>query len=174
MKTTIALTAVLIAFPALAQREIAPPPSSYEDSEAYRDGYRRGYDDGYARGYRKALEEGRPIDPPVAPIAPPPPPRATGPITVSGAVYGTSSRSCDATRYVARRANGKSSYSFEVTNEMCGDPARGDRKELQVTYICGSLAKTASAYEHRTIYLDCNPQKVCRVMPFVPETPSTV
>jgi hypothetical protein len=40
---------------------------------------------------------------------------------------------------------------------MCGDPARGDRKELNVTYICGTIAKSASAYEHRTIYLDCTP-----------------
>ncbi len=152
-----ALVAAAASLPARAQgdepRE-APGPA-YDDSDAYREGYRRGFDDGYARGYRKALEENR-APAAVAP-APPPPPRATGPIAISGAVYGTSSKNCDATRYVARRANGKRSYSFEVSNEMCGDPARGDRKELNVTYICGSLAKTVSAYEHRTIYLDCTP-----------------
>lgn len=40
---------------------------------------------------------------------------------------------------------------------MCADPAYGERKLLQVTYVCGSVAKSASANEHRTIYLDCNP-----------------
>lgn len=121
--------------------------------DAYREGYQRGYEDGFEKGYRKGLAEARES----APAAPAAPPRPTGPITVSGAYYGTSAKSCDATRYVARRANGKRSYSFEVTNEMCGDPSHGDRKELQVTYVCGSLAKTATANEHRTIYLDCSP-----------------
>jgi hypothetical protein len=78
-----------------------------------------------------------------------------GPITVSRAYYGTSSKSCDATRWVARKVNGRRSASFEVTNDMCGDPAKGDRKELEITYVCGTVAKTASAYEHRTVYLDC-------------------
>ena len=117
--------------------------------EAYREGYQRGYEDGFERGYRKAQEEAR------AETAQPA--RPTGPIVVSGARYGTSSRSCDATRYVARRANGKRSDSFEVSNDMCGDPAHGERKLLEVTYICGSLAKSASANEHRDIYLDCTP-----------------
>jgi hypothetical protein len=117
--------------------------------EAYREGYQRGYEDGFEKGYRKAQEEAR--DAAAAP------PRPTGPIAISSAIYGTSSRHCDATRYVARRANGRRSYSFEVTNEMCGDPSRGDRKSLDVTYLCGALAKTASANEHRTLYLDCSP-----------------
>lgn len=150
-----ALVAAAASLPARAQRDEPRevPGPAYDDSDAYREGYRRGFDDGYARGYRKALEENRAP----AAVAPPPPPLATGPIVVSGAVYGTSSKNCDATRFVARRANGKRSFSFEVTNEMCGDPSRGDRKSLEVTYICGSIAKTASANEHRTIYLDCTP-----------------
>jgi hypothetical protein len=129
----------------------------YQQGDPSRDAYRKGYDDGFARGYAKAMEEAR-ANAVAAPPAPPPaPPRSTGPIAVSGAVYGTSSKNCDATRHVARHANGKRTFSFEVTNEMCGDPARGDRKELNVTYICGTIAKSASAYEHRTIYLDCTP-----------------
>ena len=39
---------------------------------------------------------------------------------------------------------------------MCGDPAHGDRKTLEVTYQCGQVVKTASAREHQTIFLDCN------------------
>jgi hypothetical protein len=144
---------------------LAGPASASDDPiekrADYREGYRRGYDDGFASGYRKALEESAaraaPVPVPVVPAAPPPPPRATGPITVSTAYYGTSSKSCDATRWVAKRANGRRTASFDVSNEICGDPARGDRKQLEVTYVCGSIAKTASAYEHRTVYLDCTP-----------------
>jgi len=119
-----------VSFPVLAQREVTPSQAE-EGSDA--------------------VVQPAPPPPPAAPL------RATGPITVSGAYYGTPSKNCDATRFVAHRANGKSTYSFDVSNEMCGDPARGDRKELNVTYVCGSIAKTAQAYEHRTIYLDCNP-----------------
>ena len=125
-----------------------------ENGRDFRDGYRKGYDEGFASGYRKGIEEAR-RGVQAAPPPPPPVPRPTGPITVSTAYYGTSSKSCDATRWVARRANGRRTASVEVSNEMCGDPARGDRKELEVTYVCGSIAKTASAYEHRTVYLDC-------------------
>ena len=130
------------------------PPQ--EDRRDYREGYRRGYDDGFSAGYRKGQDESRRNGPP--PSAPPPaaaPPRPTGPITVSTAYYGPASKSSDAPRWVARRANGRRTASFEVTNDMCGDPARGDRKQLEVTYVCGSIAKTASANEHRTVYLDC-------------------
>jgi hypothetical protein len=122
--------------------------------EDARDAYRRGYDEGFERGYRKGLEEGERRARAEAP-PPPPPPAVLGPIRVTGAAYGSPAHKCDATRYVARRANGKMSYSFEVSNEMCGDPSHGDRKELAVTYRCGEVMKTASANEHRNIYLDC-------------------
>ncbi len=126
-----------------------------DESADYREGYRRGYDDGFASGYRKGIEEVRRAAPPAAAPAPPPPPRPSGPITVSTAYYGTSSKSCDATRWLARKVNGRRSATVSVSNEMCGDPARGDRKQLEVTYVCGTIAKTASAYEHRDLYLDC-------------------
>ena len=139
------------ALPAAAADGEAPP----DDRPDYREGYRRGYDDGFASGYRKGIEEARRAAPAAAAPPPPPPPRPTGPITVSSAYYGTASKSCDATRWVARRANGRRTATIEVSNEMCGDPARGDRKQLEVTYVCGSIAKTASGYEHRSVYLDC-------------------
>ena len=122
------------------------------NSHDYREGYRRGYADGFASGYRKGLSaSGRP---PAAPPAPPPGPML-GPIEVTRAFYGSPSRSCDATRYVRRAANGRRSASLEVTNAMCGDPARGERKQLASTYGCGNVTKSASAYEHRTVYRDC-------------------
>lgn len=147
----LAACAAAFCLPAFAQDE----PPEYRDRGEARDAYRRGYESGFERGYRKGLEDGeRRAAPIVAPQQPAP--IRLGPIRVTGAFYGTSSKNCDATRYVASRANGKLSYSFEVSNNICGDPARGDRKELSVTYYCGGLSKSASANEHRTIYLDCN------------------
>jgi hypothetical protein len=134
----------------------AIPASSQSTDPEEREAYRRGYEEGFARGYRKGLDEGQQrVAPPPPPPAAPAAPVASGPIRVTGAFYGTPSKNCDATRHVASRANGKRTYSFEVTNNICGDPARGDRKSLDITYRCGRLDKTASANEHRTIYLDC-------------------
>jgi hypothetical protein len=149
MKRFIFVLAAASAFgPAFAQDR--------EDERAER-AYKRGYEEGFERGYQKGLREGERRAAEAAPPPPPapaPPPRS-GPIRVTGAFYGTTSRNCDATRFVASRANGKRSFSFEVTNEICGDPARGDRKSLEVTYRCGEILKSTSANEHRTIYLDC-------------------
>lgn len=126
-------------------------------SQELRDAYRRGYERGYDRGYRKGLEAGDRRAPPPAVIAPPPPPVVQlGPIQVTGAYYGSDQRNCQAGRQVARLANGKRSYSFKVTNEICGDPDPGKRKTLEVTYNCGQVQKTASAREHQTIYFDCS------------------
>jgi hypothetical protein len=135
----------------LAQPHDDPP--EYRDRSDYRDAYRKGYERGFERGFAKGLAEGERRAPP--PPAAPPPPRL-GPIRVTGAAYGTASRNCNAGKYVASRANGKRSYSFEVSNAICGDPAQGQRKTLEVTYYCGGVMKTASANEHRTIYLDCS------------------
>ena len=145
----IAIAALLWpAFPIHAQDD----PPEYRDRAEPREAYRRGYERGFERGYEKGLAEGeRRASAPPAPL----PPRA-GPIHVIRATYGTESRNCDATRWTASRANGRKSHSFEVTNAMCGDPARGDRKSLEVAYRCGEIGKTASAFEHRTISLDCS------------------
>lgn len=147
------IAGLLLAGAAFAQ-DYGPDPAEDQDRGEARDAYRRGYESGFERGYRKGLEDGKRRAATI--FAPQPPPIVLGPIRVTGAFYGTSSKNCDATRYVASRANGKRSYSFEVSNNICGDPARGDRKELSVTYYCGGLSKSASANEHRTIYLDCN------------------
>lgn len=150
----IGIMATLATTEAMAQPRYDDDPPEYRERRDEREAYRRGYERGFERGYDKGVQEGqrRASAPPPPPVALPP---RLGPIRVTGAAYGTSSKSCDATRYVGGRANGKKSFSFEVTNAMCGDPARGDRKELQVTFRCGEILKTASAYEHRTIYLDC-------------------
>ena len=126
-------------------------PAAAQGIDRNSDDYRAGYEDGFARGYQKGLNEAREAAPPAAPV------RATGPITISRAVYGSSAKSCDATRWLARKANGRMTASVEVTNDICGDPSPGNRKSLDVTYVCGSIAKTATAYEHRNVDLDCSP-----------------
>jgi hypothetical protein len=146
------LVAALAASGAMAVAAQAPGGDASDD---YRAGYRAGYDDGFQRGYEKAMRDHDPPGPP--PAVAPPAPRATGPITISRAVYGSSARSCDATRWAARMANGRASATLDASNSICGDPAPGDRKSLDVTYICGSIAKNATAFEHRAVYLDCSP-----------------
>jgi hypothetical protein len=132
---------------------IAAPALAAAQGPDYDQGYRRGYDDGFASGYRKGLNEAGRV--PAAPPPPPVPVIVLGPIRVNSAFYGTASRTCDARHHVAQRANGRRSATIDVTNDMCGDPAQGERKQLEVNYQCGSVAKSASAYEHRRIFLDC-------------------
>ncbi len=91
------------------------------------------------------------------PSSPPPPPRSTGPISVQRAAYGSGGRVCDATRWARSRTQGRQTATLDVTNNICGDPAPGARKSLEVTYVCGSVPKTASANEHRSLFLDCTP-----------------
>jgi hypothetical protein len=130
---------------ALAQREA---PRESEDG-AYREGYRSGFDDGYAQGYRKGLEDGRPV------VVAPPPPRPRHPIVISRATYGAGPKRCDASRAVGNIANGQETASIEASNDLCGDPARDQKKRLEVSYVCGRVAKTAFANERDSVYLDC-------------------
>lgn len=120
-----------------------------QQSADFKAGYSQGYKDGFDAGYNKGMAEaGKAVE-------------ATSkgfPIAVTAATYGPegSSERCDATRYVRKAANGQRSVSVPITNNMCGDPAPGKRKSCEITYLCGSVAKTASAYEHRSAYLYCD------------------
>ena len=120
-----------------------------QQSADFKAGYSQGYKDGFDAGYNKGMAEaGKAVE-------------ATSkgfPIAVTAATYGPegSSERCDATRYVRKAANGQRSVSVAITNSMCGDPAPGKRKSCEITYLCGSVAKTASAYEHRSAYLYCD------------------
>ena len=117
----------------------------------YDDGYKRGYKEGFSEGYRKAQQDLQGAPPPVMA----PPAAVLGPINIQVARYGSSNKICDATRPVRLKAQGKRSVTIDVSNALCGDPDPGQRKELEVSYTCGNITKTASAYEHRTVYLDC-------------------
>ena len=132
-------------------------PAEYRDRKEAGDAYRHGYERGYDRGFQRGLEEGRRAGPAYAapPAAAAPPPVMLGPIRVNSAFYGSSSKTCDASRWVGRHANGKRTHSFNVTNDICGDPHHGQRKTLEITYWCGAVSKSASAREHQSVYMDC-------------------
>lgn len=120
-----------------------------QGSGDFKDGYAQGYKEGFDAGYRKGTAEQRNAA------------EASSkgfPIAVQVATYGPegSRDRCDATRYVRKHANGQRSVSVDITNGMCGDPAPGKRKSVEITYLCGAVAKTASAYEHRSAYLYCD------------------
>ena len=160
MKIVAATVLFLAATSALAQRDSGDDPEEYRNNRDAREAYRRGYEKGYDRGFERGLQEARRGGVPAQNMAPPPPvappPPQLGPIKVTGAFYGSGKKNCDATRYVARHANGNRTYSFKVSNDMCGDPDRGQRKTLEVTYWCGAVSRTASAREHQDIYLNCH------------------
>lgn len=132
-----------------------PPSGDPDRGEEFNEGYRRGFQEGFAAGYRQAAGEADKRNAAAAAAAAAAASKPTGPITVSNASYGTTSKACNATHWLARRVNGRMSASVDVSNAICGDPAPGARKSLEVTYICGSVVKNASAYEHRSAYLDC-------------------
>ena len=119
-----------------------------QESPDFKQGFAQGFKDGFDEGYRKAMAEQG------AAVAA----ASKGfPISIGSATYGPDSgASCDARRFVAPRVNGRRSASIDVTNQMCGDPSPGKRKSLNITYLCGNITKTASAYEHRTAYLSCD------------------
>ncbi len=119
-----------------------------QDAGDFKDGYARGYKEGFDAGYGKAVAEQRHAVEGAS---------KGFPIAVQVASYGPdgSRERCDATRYVRKLANGLRSVSVDITNGMCGDPAPGKRKSVEITYMCGAIAKTASAYEHRAAYLYC-------------------
>ncbi len=119
-----------------------------QDSSDYKEGYADGFRDGFEKGRRKAVSEQRSDSNSES---------RTQLIAITSAIYGPErGSSCDARRFVESRVNGRRSASIDVTNKICGDPSPGNRKSLEITYRCGNLVKTASAYEHRTAYLSCD------------------
>jgi hypothetical protein len=121
---------------------------SAQQSPDFKQGYSQGFKDGFDDGYRKAIAEQGAVSAAAS---------RGFLIAITGATYGPESgSSCDARRFVAPRVNGRASASIDVSNQMCGDPSPGKRKSLNITYLCGNLPKTASAFEHRTVYLSCD------------------
>lgn len=99
--------------------------------------YRRGYDDGYNAGLREA-RGGR-----------------GDRVFVEDAEYGTHHASCDARRAV-RDSVERNRGAVVASNQLCGDPARGEPKRLRIVYRCGdSEAVRVVARENETVRLSC-------------------
>ena len=144
-------------------------PAAALASNEYERGYRDGYENGYRESYDRGFEAGRTSaqrefqnedrqrqrdrdrDRDRSSGS-----RHTTGIAVLGASYGDGRRSCDLTTWAVQQFNRRTSGSAEVNNNLCGDPAPGERKSLQIEYICRGKTKTVSAYEHRTLTISCD------------------
>lgn len=105
--------------------------------------YRRGYDEGYAAGQRDSRGDRGDRG------------RSEWGIRIEEADYGTRGAMCDARRAV-RQAVERSGDAVPVGNHLCGDPAVGAQKRLDVVYRCGNSAPLrASAREGETLRLAC-------------------
>lgn len=92
--------------------------------------YKRGYDAGFEAG-RSSVRNGdhrgdRHEDG-----------RRDARIRVLDANYGRGRRVCDARPAVQRFVDQRGEGTFQVSNDLCGDPAPNESKALDVTYQCG-------------------------------------
>lgn len=122
-------------------------------------GYQRVYAEAMSQSqYQSPYQGGRPID---AGRQPTPQRRACMRLRVLDARWTDDQRACDATRAVADFANSRAVANVQAGNGLCGDPAPGRRKALQIEYACGDPAycgnevRTAAAPEGRAAQLVC-------------------
>jgi hypothetical protein len=112
-------------------------PSTFAQSNEYR----RGYEDGFAAGQRAAFEQrGDHRD---------------WRVHIEEAEYGVRGAMCDAREAVREQAR-RNDGAVHAGNELCGDPARGARKYLNIIYRCGDGEPLrAGAREGETVRLSC-------------------
>ncbi len=60
-----------------------------------------------------------------------------GGIQITQAIYGSGYRQCDA-GYALSHCDGRSQCNIRASNNLCGDPHKGERKTLSVYYRCGN------------------------------------
>ena len=100
---------------------------------------RRSFDDGYAAAQR--ADRGGPP--------------GWMRVHVEDASYGARGRFCDARRAVHEEIRNNRG-AVGVNNNLCGDPAPGAQKRLNVTYRCGdSESVRVVARENETLRLSC-------------------
>lgn len=103
---------------------------------------RRSFDDGYAAAQR--ADRGDRGGPP-----------GWMRVHVEDASYGARGRFCDARRSVHEEVR-ENRGAIGVNNRLCGDPAPGLQKRLNVTYRCGdSESVRVVARENETLRLSC-------------------
>ncbi|MBV8665249.1 MAG: hypothetical protein JO269_02085 [Burkholderiaceae bacterium] len=104
--------------------------------------YRRGYDQGYRDGAEAASQHDR------------------GPrIVIEEAHYGSREGGgfCEARESIQREVGWRRHADIHVGNELCGDPAQGFHKHLEVRYRCSdSQPARAEAPEDSVLDLHCD------------------
>jgi len=105
--------------------------------------YQRGYDQGYRDGSEAQSSQNQPGGP-------------AGRIIIERASYGFHESSCDA-RDTLQSAIGRRRYvSVVANNDLCGDPAQGRPKQLDVVYRCGDGPELrARAREGSSVTMNC-------------------
>lgn len=105
--------------------------------------YRRGYDDGYAAA-QHAMHDGHGR----------PGPGWNG-IRIEEAEYGARGAICDARPMVQNQVE-QNGGNVLASNQLCGDPARGQGKHLRIVYRCGdSEPIRVIASENEMLRLSC-------------------
>lgn len=74
---------------------------------------------------------------------------------IAEAAYGAGDRFCNATPVFQRYCEGNSRCSVRVDNDLCGDPARGARKQVEIDYFCNGRRYAVDVPENRTAVLSC-------------------
>lgn len=80
---------------------------------------------------------------------------AAPPPVIVSATYGGNGMTCDAKTYVTNSCDGLSSCTVWSSNGICGDPAPGVTKVLNINYTCTGVAKSASATEGSSALVSC-------------------
>lgn len=105
--------------------------------------YQRGYDQGYRDGSESQSRQDQQGGP-------------AGRIIIEEANYGVREASCDARDTVQNAVGWRRNVSIVANNELCGDPAPGRPKQLNVVYRCGDgPALRARTREGGTVILNC-------------------
>ncbi len=90
--------------------------------------------------------------------APPPPLHVPAPaLEIREARYGLPGHDwCDATWGLANRCNGKAECRVRAGNHWCGDPVRGEVKQMQIRYRCGWDERMVVIREKQHDTLSCH------------------
>ncbi len=76
-------------------------------------------------------------------------------IQVLDARYGSQRNACNAAQAVARQCDGRDRCGVRVDNNLCGDPAYGEQKVLEVNYSCRGARRNAFGREGQRVELHC-------------------
>jgi hypothetical protein len=74
---------------------------------------------------------------------------------IESARYRVDGRHCDPAHRLAEACNGPAECRLRVGNDLSGDPARGERKSVDIVYRCNGRSHRASVREGDEATLSC-------------------